>query len=181
MHRSFCWGGAAARLVALVATLAAVAGCSANENAAITCPSTDIIGPVGSVSRFGVPTGSFAQLAYRASFTNIHGTCDIDDDGVTVKVSVTILAEAGPAATATSADFPYFVAVLDPRQRIIAKQVLTDTISFGGSQHRGGATDTFDQRIPLRNPKLASDYHVFVGFQLTPDELAYNRTHSIPH
>jgi hypothetical protein len=33
------------------------------------------------------------------------------------------------------------------------------------------------QRIDLKNKRDAPNYHVFLGFQLTKDELDYNRAH----
>jgi hypothetical protein len=62
----------------------------------------------------------------------------------------------------------------------VAKQTLTDTMSFAGNQTRTGATDSLSETIPLANPREAANYHVFVGFQLTPEELAFNRNPTPP-
>jgi hypothetical protein len=143
----------------------------------VKCPSTDITGQLGSVSRFRGEGGNFADLTYHASLTGLKGECDLDDDGVTITMTVTVLAEIGPAAALRTADFPYFVAIVGTNNRIVAKRQFDDTLTFPANQRRAGATDTITQRIPLKDPHNASDLHVFVGFQLTREELEYNRTH----
>ena len=143
----------------------------------VKCPTTDITGELASVSRFRGEGGNFADLAYHATLSNVKGSCDLDDDGVTIDFQVTVLADIGPAAANRTVDLPYFVAVVGPNNRVISKRVFDDSLTFPDGQRRAGVTDQISQRIPLRDPHNAPDYHVFVGFQLTPDEVAYNRAH----
>ncbi len=143
----------------------------------VKCPSADVTGQLGTVSRFRGEGGNFADLAYHATLTNVKGSCDLDDDGVTIDVAVTVLAEIGPAATSRTAEFPYFVAIVGPNNTVITKRIFDDTLTFADGQRRAGATDHLTQRIPLRDPHNAPEVHIFMGFQLTKDELAYNRTH----
>jgi hypothetical protein len=143
----------------------------------VKCPSADVTGQLGTVSRFRGEGGNFADLAFHATLNDVKGRCDVDDEGVTVDVAVTVLAEIGPAASSRSADFPYFVAIIGPNNRVVAKRVFDNPLNFPEGQRRAGATDHFSERIPLKDPHNASDYHIFVGFQLTQDEVAYNRAH----
>ena len=56
--------------------------------------------------------------------------CAVDSGGVTVNVTVTTLAELGPAATGRTVDFPYFVAVTDGHDKVVAKRVFANGITF---------------------------------------------------
>jgi hypothetical protein len=156
----------------------ALSGCSlvSGDYDNVKCPATGVVGGIGNVSRFdGLGTG-FADLAYRASLSETQSDCSVDKDGVTVTVTVSTIAELGPAAPGRTTDFPYFVAIADATDKIIAKQVFANPITFKPDRNRAGSRDTLSQRIALANPKDADRYHVVLGFQLTEDELAYNRT-----
>jgi hypothetical protein len=163
----------------LAGAMALLSGCSAIEGdyANVKCPDTGVISGLGTVSRFdGVGTG-FANLAYRASLTKEQSSCSVDAGGVTIMLSLSTLVELGPTAPARAADFPYFVAVTDADDRIVAKRVFANQVIFKPDKARTGAEDAISERIPLADPKLASSYHVVLGFQLTDPELAYNRAH----
>jgi hypothetical protein len=154
-------------------------GCSfvSNKFSDVKCPSTDVTGELGTITRVRGTGGNYADLEYHGSLNHLTGSCDVDDDGVTVSLSVTILAEIGPAATDPNVDLPYFVAVVGPDNRVVAKRVLDDKLTFAPQQSHAGAVDHLTQRIDLKNKRDAPNYHVFLGFQLTKDELDYNRAH----
>jgi hypothetical protein len=175
---NFQTGPALRRVAVFLGLGLALSGCSlfAGDYDNVKCPVTGVIGGIGSVSRFDGRGTGFVDLAYRATLSDTHSDCDIDKDGVTVTMTVLTTAELGPAATDRSADFPYFVAITDAHDKILAKQVFANPISFKPNQNRAGSRDTFTQRIPLANPKQADRYHVILGFQMTGSEMDYNRT-----
>jgi hypothetical protein len=155
----------------------ALSGCSLIEGkyADVKCPQAGILGQLSAVSRFDGHGTAFSNLGYRASLGDLTSECKVNNEGVTVNVTVSTLAEIGPAASGRSAEFPYFIAVTDENDKIVAKRVLPNEITFKSNQSRAGARDTDNERIPIPDPKDAAKYHVVIGFQLTPDELAYNR------
>jgi hypothetical protein len=156
----------------------ALGGCSwiSGEYADVKCPAAGVVGGIGTVSRFDGRGTGFVNLASRASLSEVKSDCAVDSGGVTVNVTVTTLAELGPAATGRTVDFPYFVAVTDGHDKVVAKRVFANGISFKSNLDRAGGKDTLSERIPLANPKQADRYHVVIGFQLTEEELAYNRS-----
>jgi hypothetical protein len=170
-------GPALGRAAALLCLAGLLSGCSLFQTKYrdVKCPETGILAEASAVSRFdGLGTG-YPNLAYRASLGDLKTECKIDDDGADVTVTVSTLAEIGPAATGRSAEFAYFVALADPRDKILAKRILSNTIEFKGNQARAGARDVVTERLPMPDPKKAEQYHVVIGFQLTPEEVAYNR------
>jgi hypothetical protein len=176
-QRSFARLGRDAAALCLCA--AALSSCNTLHisYADVKCPYTDVTGQLASVSRFTGEGGNIADLTYHARLADLKGNCDLDDDGVTITVTVSVIADIGPAATDRSANFPYFVAIVGPNNRIIAKKNFDETLTFPPNRQHAGATETLTQFIPLRDPHNAPDYHVFVGFQLTQAEVEYNRVH----
>jgi hypothetical protein len=171
-------GRAAWRIVTILGLGVALSGCSwfSSDYADVKCPAAGVIGGIGTVSRFDGHGIGFANLASRASLSEVKSDCQIDSAGVTVTVTVSTLAELGPAATGRTIDFPYFVAITDSHDKVVAKKVFANGITFKSDLNRAGGRDTLSEHIPLANPKQADRYHIVLGFQLTEDELAYNRT-----
>ncbi len=175
----FASRAAGLRLAALALSTLPLAGCGLFDDLfgrdTGKCPTAEIAGTLGSVTRFRGDPGNPANLAYRATLSNIQSDCSFGDDSVTVTVNVTVMAEIGPAATERSAEFPYFLAVATPGDRVVAKRQFGGALNFGTTQRRTGVTDTLTETIPLKDLKQSDRYHLMLGFQLTPDELAYNR------
>lgn len=164
----------------------ALAGCSAASDVKdfvfepldtdAKCPDSGVVGGIGRVTRFDGRGTGFVNQTYSATLTEVKSDCSYENNGVTVKLSVQTLAELGPAAPGRSVDLPYFVAVTDKQDKIVAKKVFSNTVSFAGNQNRGGGIDTLTEHVPLTKPRDGETYHVILGFQLSQDELAYNRS-----
>jgi hypothetical protein len=166
------------RLAALSGSVLALGGCTVinGEYGDVKCPAAGVVAGIGSVSRFdGVGTG-FVHLADRASLHVEKSDCTIDASGVTITMTVSTLAEIGPVATSRNADFPYFVAITDTSDKIVAKRVFANPVTFKPEQTRAGTRDVFQDHVQLVNPQDAERYHIVLGFQMTPDELDYNRS-----
>ncbi len=59
---------------------------------------------------------------------------------------------------------------------MIAKREFGGALTFAPNQRRTGVTDTLTETIPLKDLKASDRYHLLLGFQLTQEELSYNRT-----
>ena len=57
----------------------------------------------------------------------------------------------------------------------LAKKVFDTEFEFEGNRNRIGATDELTQEIPLTSGDVGEDFDIFVGFQLSPEQLDYNR------
>ncbi len=141
----------------------------------VACPSTKIAPELSMVTRARSNSGNFADLLYRASLSEVKGSCAIDERGVSIEIALQTVAEIGPAATVRGADFSYFIVVTDDKNTVISKRILTNPITFGPNQNRAGALDTVEERIILTDPKSAPKYRIVAGFQLTEEELTRNR------
>ena len=156
----------------------ALGGCSwvSGQYSDVKCPGAGAVSGIDTVARFDGRGTAYVDLADRATLSGVTSDCSIDSSGASVTVTLSTLAELGPMAPGRTVDFPYFVAVIDAHDKVVAKRVFQNTITFKPNENRAGTRDTVTERIPLADPKQADRYHVVVGLQLTQEELAFNRT-----
>jgi hypothetical protein len=103
------------------------------------------------------------------------GACTHRDGEVQVELVVTVAGRRGPADRSRKAPAKYFVAIMNPEDKVIAKRVFDVTLAFPANVDAGSQTDTLVQRIPLQKGERASRYRIVTGLQLTPEQLKYNR------
>ena len=88
---------------------------------------------------------------------------------------IPIRAAKGPAAPSEETELQYFVAILDRSGNIITRKVLPLELDFDGD-FQIALTEEVWQLYPLRNAAGGGGlYEVWVGFQLSDQELEYNR------
>jgi hypothetical protein len=141
------------------------------------CPSGAALSEASTVTRFRPGAGKdLTDVVMSAELTKPQVSCDYDKDGgkVSVTFSFPVTVKRGAAATNEPQTLSYFVAVVDQDNSVLTKQNFTHDISLDQniasfSEHPDGMTFT------LPKGKKPVGYEVLVGFQLTRDELAYNR------
>jgi hypothetical protein len=145
------------------------------------CPVTAVLSDATSVTKLrpGTPAGSrdAANVVFSAEMSQAMLDCDYDRENnrLTVDVEFAIRAARGPAAQGAEPQLDFFVAVVDADNNIISK-----TVFHSQPEMRGRTNNTYTQNVdgfpvPLAMDKRPYDYEILTGFQLTPDELAYNR------
>ncbi len=166
-----------APLALILAVGGALSGCSwfSGDYDDAKCPVVAIPDDLSHVSHFKGAGTDFADVTVTALLTDLQGGCTFDKTGVSVDMNVSLIGRLGPAAVDRTADFAYFVAILDQDGTIVAKQVFPAPIEFAPNQSRRGSIETISQRIPLKDYHQAGKYRIEVGFQLTQEELSYNR------
>jgi len=166
-----------APLALILAAGGALSGCSwfHGDYDDDKCPVVAIPDDLSHVSHFKGTGTDFANVTVTALLTDAKGQCNFDPQGVTVEMNVSLIARLGPAAVDRTGDFAYFVAILNQDGTIVAKQVFPAPIAFADNQTRRGSIETITQRIPLKDLKQAGKYRIEIGFQLTQEELEYNR------
>lgn len=170
------------RLAVAGALLLPLLGCSTKIT---ICPVPAILADTQSVTFFRPgTTPDMANELYTVSVTNAQGDCTYNTKENLVKASLdlTFRATRAPQAQAASYSVPYFVAVTE-NSRIFTKRMLYLKFTFAP----GAATATINQSpddISLRvsNGKLPWNYEELVGFQMTPEQIAYakNRSRYVP-
>ena len=167
---------------AVVLVAVGLAACTSNDEASLpACPNIVVADDTAEVTKFLTGDGrDLIDVVMEARIAGFGGFCEVDiddEDGgnVVVELVVTFQVSRGPANVNRTGQFVYFVAIADRNDVILAKQVFTSDVDFSGNRNRVSFEETLAQEIPLKVGELASDYGVYVGFQLVPNELQYNR------
>jgi hypothetical protein len=183
--------GRSARAALVVATLAlGAAGCGGDEGATgtlkgilgtaskkATCPSAVVVSDARHLYDFAAGGGSAADVRVAVRITIPAARCKIEGGRALVDLDVPIDAARGPGLRKgrLEVEFPYFVAVADRFDNILAKEVFTASVRIGGDQERTSTVEAIQQVIPLADGQDGSHFVIYVGFQLTPEQVEFNR------
>jgi len=163
-------------LIAVAAIAGLAAACTSTPPA--PCPGVSILGDASEVTLFGQGRGQdLTDVAYRASIERVAGSCDYTraGDTVTSTVAARLVATRGPAAQANEETFVYFVAVVDKDQKILARERFDSTFTFQANQRQAASIEEIEQIIPIRVDLRGIDYEILIGFELSPEQLEFNR------
>ncbi len=161
----------------LAGLLVALAGCGVfDKEPPKPCPVALVLKEAGEVVRYQPGAGrDLLDVAYRASFGQNSLECHYKGSRLAVALDVEVIAERGPGAGAGEARIPYFVAVLDERQRILAREVFEAAVVFEEGRRRASVTEELAQRLRLEDSQSGANFEIVVGFELSPEELEENR------
>lgn len=163
---------------AALAGLVILAACSRDEDRReAACPQGIVPADAGTVTHFrDGPGRDLTDVVAEAHIVNILVQCKYDRRGVTVDLQVAIAVDRGPADRSRVAEFDYFVALVDPEQNILAKEPFRVRFEFRDNRTRLGTIEELEPRLPLADVMKGPEHQVLIGFQLTPEELAWNRS-----
>lgn len=163
--------------------IAACTGVALGPSVAPPCPNVSVITDTSAVTKFQPGLGhDLTDIIFRAQIVDYEGFCDTDveEDGggeIEVAMRLSIEIERGPANTEGGGIFEYFVAIGDQDANLIAKEQFTTEFVFEGNANRMTAVEEPIEfsNIPLKPGQFGDDFTIYVGFQLSKDELLYNR------
>lgn len=167
------------RAVIFAAAALAVAGCGllSERKPPRPCPRAAILKDAQRMVQFQPGGGTdLSALVQEVRLVELRTKCDYDDDAVEVDMELTLAARRGPANKTRKAPARYFVAIMDPDNRILAKRVFEVTLEFPVNVDRGGLTDTLVQTIPLESAVAGPAYTIVAGMQLSAEQLEFNRS-----
>ena len=145
------------------------------------CPAVEAVEELSSLSEF---TDASNQTDYnliaKIDIAKIQNSCSYDKNAVTIDLSMDFLGTLGPTGRASSGgkpffSYPFFVAVTSASGDILAKEIFAASMTYSPGQSTQTYTEKLRQIIPVESRDTGASYKVLVGFQLTPDQLAYNR------
>jgi hypothetical protein len=150
---------------------------SGNSGPSVTCPQVGKVGDVAKVTRFAPGGHDLTDVAFEAAVGRLGGDCQAAEGAVAVNLTVEFIAGRGPADKTRKAPFTYFVAIVDKEDKVLAREQFDTGVQFPGNQTRNAIVEQIDENIPMKDPLMGNQYRIFVGFVLTPEEIAYNRAH----
>ncbi|KAA5607659.1 hypothetical protein F1188_02570 [Roseospira marina] len=159
-----------------------LAGCSgAFEQAEQRpCPPVRLEATTATLTAFRPGPGrDLTDVELEAELAGYRGECQYDDDDgtVTVDLALDITASLGPAATERTQTLRYFVALprFYPNER--GKQVFESTLAFPANMDRVRYVgEELSIEVPMDPDDSALDYPIYIGFQLTPEQVEFNRS-----
>ena len=169
---------ALARAAAAVVLSLGAAACSGAGP--IPCPRAIIMPELQAVAKFRPGPGrQDSDVAYGSRLLAADTSCSADKKkgGITVATKLVVTAvRVNPEAQ--KGQLTYFVAVIDRKQAILNKRDFVIDLDFPRNQARLDITEQLEEFIWLAADSNGADYGIVIGFELTPDELQYNREHA---
>ncbi len=175
-------------LVALLVAPLALGGCSMfgddDEDADIEksapqpCPAIGVLDGADRITVFNGRGRDLTDVVVRGEIRKAVTKCQYDTDEHTISVDLAFdgLAEAGPAATSRDMALKGFVAITRTDGKIVNKQEFDLPISFAGATRQVRFEKVIeDSVVPYGGTVNGSIYEFLVGFQLSHDQLEYNR------
>jgi hypothetical protein len=170
-------------LVLLLAAAGSLGACSQPDAFAPACPQLSLLQDGVDLTRFAGSGRDITDLVLEAHLTGVPATCHWADKAhtkVEAKLRVAISFGRGPGMNGRTVDVPYFLAASEGGD-ILDKRVFTAHAEFPSNSDRVGVTTPEVSMVfPVSAEKSAAAYKITVAFQLTPEELAYNRGHATP-
>ena len=141
------------------------------------CPRVGILGDAQKATQYRPGGGrDLTDVTFDTELLDYNGECRYEDKQATVVVDfvLQVAATRGPAATQPEAQVPYFVAVVDKQQHVLARQEVVARVPFKEGRRRVVVGEELEQRIPLAG-RSTGDVEVLVGLILSRDQLEKNR------
>ncbi len=149
------------------------------------CPSIEIIDDLSSLSDFSDPKNTAAtQLISRVDLSSAQSTCKLASKSAIIDLKLIFKGALGDKGRIKSSDkpffsYPFFVAVTSPSGKIMAKEIFAASLTYGANENKHTYFENLRQIIPIKSKDMARHYKILIGFQVTPDQLAYNREHMV--
>lgn len=146
-----------------------------------TCPQVGVLEDAKYLTLLRDPNKLASAVRSVSEIRDFDGGCDYKSDKVVVDLDLYISTELGERARIRENDkvsiiLPYFIAITDPYDGIVAKEVFAAAIRFEEDENTQEQVERLRQVIPLSDITLGPEYKIFAGFQLTQAQLDYNRT-----
>lgn len=162
--------------IALAAALALAltpAVAIAKPKARATCPSVSIL---ADASRVAVLKADKVDL--KAEIVTPELGCKLSGTAARASLSFMVKGAIAPEADVNLRTVPYFVAVIEGG-KVVEKKVFELKLPFTGSDRKVLVKESIARvDIPISKGRTAADYSVTIGFQLTPEQVVWNRTNT---
>ena len=181
MSEAFRW---LLRCVALAAVAIVVAGCSDDDEDEVPCPAAKVMGEPSELTRFrDGPGRDPTDVLFMARMMRVVGECTYDLDGGEIEIDLEVAMEVfrGAAMAGGEVNYSYFVAVAEWTPDSRSEPVIRSREAFEvqtriPSGRRGlRYNDLLEISIPRPDNRNVRNFVLYLGFELTRDELSYNR------
>lgn len=145
------------------------------------CPEVNLVDDLSELHQFREEAdyNEDEKIAW-VTLSHLNNHCVVDDGQLAVNLTMSFEANLGPKSRIFDQDqptisYPYFIAVTDANGRILDKEIHGVSLSFDADQSRKQHKENLQKIVFLDEEGAKPPYSIMVGFQLSPDELAYNQ------
>lgn len=173
------------RWSAVIAAGVLLAACSSDEDkAGAPCPAAKVLGEPSELTRFREGPGRDPiDILFEARIMRVVGECAYDQDGGEIEVELSVIMEVvrGAASADGKVNYRYFVAVSEWTPEGGLEPVVHSREAFAVEARippgRRGLRyeDLLEVTIPRPDDRKVQNYVLYLGFELTKDELSHNR------
>ena len=159
----------------LLAATLVLSACAKDAEDQLACPGVEVLQGLGELVRFRPGRGRDAtDVLIEVWVDGVGGDCSLDGNELRIDLNVRIGARRGPARKTDHAKIGYFVAITDLDRNVLSRQPFVTVTTFS-NRKTILFEDILDLQIPLR-PGLQTDgFSIYVGLDLSEQELAHNR------
>jgi hypothetical protein len=155
-----------------------LAGCQSAAQKA-NCPAANVLANASSLTAFKANMeGNPAAEAYTVQMIGLQSSCSFDKDEGTTDTDLELTFRATRAVGGDGGHYtaPYFVTTLIDGATVVKKDMKAIVFDFAAGQ----TTVTFNESVPdvlikMDNGKRPYQYGLLAGFQLTREQLDYNK------
>lgn len=154
-------------------------GLDNNEPNVGPCPLMGVLYDNSRLVEFAVPGEErYANVAFTAEMQGVRGLCRYTGaDPIEMTMEIDMAFGRGPAAQADQRTYRYWIAVTRRGLAPIEKQYFDVNVRFpSGREVMEGREQIERIVIPRANADISGEnFEILVGFELTPEQLQYNR------
>ncbi|MAB14468.1 hypothetical protein [Parvibaculum sp.] len=146
--------------------------------AAYPCPNVGVLDQADRITAFNGSGQDITDVAVRAELNKVVTQCEynLSDSTITFDIAFDGVAELGPGATSRTQNLPVFMAVTRRFGKLVKKQTMTLPVTFAPGETKVRFTKMLEGNVvPYGKGADGRIYYILVGFQLSQDQLAYNR------
>ena len=142
------------------------------------CPPVSIIRDTGKLVRYQPGQGrDIIDVLFEAEVANFTGACEYNKTRtrVTLELAIDFRLLRGPANRDRKAQFEYFVAIPAFHPAPQGKRVFPLAVVFPPKRSRVRVRDQIDIEMPVAKGRPGTEYPVYLGLQIAPEEINDNR------
>ena len=147
------------------------------------CPPVSIIRDAGNLVRYKPGQGrDVIDVLFEAKVAKFTGECQYNKarTRVTVELAIDFNLQRGPANRDRKARFEYFVAIPAFHPAPQGKRIFPLVVGFPEKRSRVQIRDEIDIAIPISRGRPGTEYPVYLGLQIGPEEVKANRNRPQP-
>lgn len=155
-----------------------LSGCSMFQTASPKeCPRVSLLNAAAKMTQYKQGPGrDLIDVLFEARVLDIKWSCNFAGNRLRVVAAIDLVAQRGPASKGGDANVPFFVAIIDKDQNIVAKEEFQSAIEFTDARRRAGVREEIEQTVFLKENENGTDYEIIVGLQLDKQQLQQNRS-----